>query len=67
MIDTLNPEYNISLTAGSTAGCKLRDSTKAKIADARRGTKHSAATKAKIAVALQGNKAKYNKGKPMYL
>jgi len=56
VLDTLNPEYNICPTAASSAGTKLTDEHKSKIAAARKGQKASESAKAKIAEAQKGNK-----------
>lgn len=62
-IDSLKPEYNVLKTAGSSLGAKHSEETKAKIADALKGTNnpmygkkriHSAETLAKISEAKKG-------------
>jgi group I intron endonuclease len=55
-MDTLNPEYNICTTAGSTLGKLHSEGTKAKLREAGIGRIHSEETKAKMAEAGIGRK-----------
>ena len=54
-LDTLDPDYNLSKTAGSRLGCNHTEETKAKMSLALKGRKFSDVTKAKMSLAALGN------------
>jgi hypothetical protein len=55
-IDTVHPEYNINVCAGSRLGTPHSDETKEKLRQANLGKKYSDETKMKHSVALKGMK-----------
>jgi len=61
-LDTLNPEYNISSTAGSSLGVRYTNEARAKIGEAHKGEHLSVETRAKMRAAKIG-KRNYNYGK----
>lgn len=56
LLDTLHPEYNVCVVAGSKSGTPRTDETKKKLSAANMGKKQSEETRRKRSLALKGRK-----------